>query len=165
MGLDMYAYSVPVAMLKGKRVDPDLGLDAPAAQLDAAGLSFYVSCFRDEEACVAGGYGVPKLRVRKKVKEFFRWRKHPDLHGWFTRLYLRRGGACPIFSLTGLVLDEDDIADLERDVLAKRLPKTSGSGFLFGESYPFDAISDIAFIAKARQELRAGRAVVYVPWW
>lgn len=165
MGLDMYAYSVPVAMLKGKLVDPDLGLETPAGVLGADGLIYYVTSVRDEEAGDAWDLGMPQLRTRKKVKEFFRWRKHPDLHGWFALRYLLRGGVSPNFSLAGLVLDEDDIAALERDVLANRLPKTSGSGLFFGESDPSDTIADIAFIAKARQELRAGRAVVYVPWW
>ncbi|WP_414462477.1 phosphoglycerate kinase [Hyphomicrobium sp. DY-1] len=91
------------------------------------------------------------------------WRKHPDLHGWMERLYRTKGGSDPSFNCNAVELTAADLDQLEKDVRAGALPETSG--FFFGESTPEDAEEDLAFIARARDALKAGKAIYYTSWW
>ena len=82
---------------------------------------------------------LPEDRLRdrdeEKMVEFFFWRKHPDLHGWFQQLHELRGGEnCDPESFNGVLvkLNRNDIINLEDVVLTKQLPKTTG--FFFGNS-------------------------------
>ncbi|MBS0642293.1 MAG: phosphoglycerate kinase [Proteobacteria bacterium] len=95
--------------------------------------------------------------------ELHYWRKHPDLHGWMQRLYDRKGGKDPDFNGSFLMLDLDDLAALEADVSANRLPKTSG--FFFGASDGSEREDDLAFIAKARKAISRGKTVFYYASW
>lgn len=59
------------------------------------------------------------------------WRKHPDLHGWVedrARRYGVIGNINRAFAPLGL----QDLDAMERDIRAKRLPKTEG--LFFGSS-------------------------------
>jgi len=98
-----------------------------------------------------------------KPAELFYWRKHPDLHGWMQRLYRDKGGTDPLFNLSPLVLTADDLRQLEQDVVAGHLPKTTG--FSFGKSSSADKLDDIEFIAKARAAIAAGKTVFYTAWF
>src|SRR5258708_17410013 len=60
------------------------------------------------------------------------WNGHPDLHGWLTRLYHEKGGACDRFWDCNLVLTARDIDRLERDIRAHRLPRA----YLLGQLTP-----------------------------
>ena len=42
--------------------------------------------------------------------EIFRWRKHPNLHGWMERLYEAKGGTADSFNCVPVRLDAADIA-------------------------------------------------------
>lgn len=133
MGLDMYAYSFWADTLTGD--------DAEAWK---RGVDFKVG--NDAE-----------------VGEVAYWRKHPNLHGWMEALYRKRGGTDEQFNVVNLRLDESDLAALEADVLADRLPETTG--FFFGASDPDRLEEDLAFIKMARAELAKGRGVYYTSWW
>ncbi|MBI5721427.1 MAG: phosphoglycerate kinase [Burkholderiales bacterium] len=98
----------------------------------------------------------------KDRKEIAYWRKHANLHGWMEQLYRSHGGA-QRFNCVNVALTAEDIDALERTVLADELPFTEG--FFFGESIPEDKEDDIAFIAKARECLAAGKSVYYTSWW
>jgi hypothetical protein len=97
------------------------------------------------------------------------WRKHPNLHGWMEELWLSRGNKSEIealgsnFNCVAVELTLDDLANLERDVMADNLPVTGG--FMFGASRPEHYAEDMAFIAAARKAIAEGYKVYYDSWW
>lgn len=93
------------------------------------------------------------------------WRKHPDLHEWMERLYLKKGGTDPEFNCNNVRLTLEDLDRLERD-MAHGLPK-SGGGLFWGESAWSDEheTETREFIAKAREAIAEGLAVFYDSWW
>jgi hypothetical protein len=95
--------------------------------------------------------------------EIFYWRKHPNLHGWMQQLYKSKGGTDEAFDLSPVQLTGEDLDALEAAINQTALPETKG--FFFGRSFPEDKVNDLAFIAKARQELKDGKSVFYTSWW
>lgn len=91
------------------------------------------------------------------------WRKHPNLHGWFERLYYAKGGTSHRFNCDNLVLTRQDLDRLEADLRAMRLPHTTG--FFFGESDGSELDDDLQFVAEAREAIAARLTVVYSSWW
>lgn len=91
------------------------------------------------------------------------WRKHPNLHGWMERLYRRKGGGADQFNCTTVALDGHDLDRLEADLRANGLPDTTG--FFFGESDGSEVEGDLAFVARAREAIAAGKTVFYYSWW
>lgn len=99
----------------------------------------------------------------KDAEEMHYWRKHPNLHGWMERLYRQKDGKEASFNVVNLQLTAEDLDQLEREVARKILPSTTG--FFFGESDGSEVDDDLAFIAKAREALKAGYSVFYSSWW
>jgi hypothetical protein len=105
-----------------------------------------------------------------KPRELAYWRKHPNLHGWFHALWIRKGepgwnsSTDPTFNGIELELTFEDLDILEQDILEGNLPSTSG--FFFGndadEYYQED---DLKFIREARAELFMGLKVFYNSSW
>ena len=95
------------------------------------------------------------------TSEIFRWRKHPNLHGWMEDLYKHKGGEGPDFNCDQVRLDAEDLDTLEKEL--ETLPETFG--FFFGESTPEDKLDDIRFIQTAREAIRDGYTVYYTSWW
>ena len=89
------------------------------------------------------------------------WRKHPNLHGWMEQLYRKKGGADEYFNCSAVALSTEDINKLEKEL--DNLPPTTG--FFFGHSRPEDRHLDLAFIARAREEIAKGRTICYSAWW
>lgn len=100
-----------------------------------------------------------------KVEEIKYWRKHHDLHGWMESLYHAKGGENDVFNCQKVRLTLEDLDKLEADVVANRLPDTTG--FFFGNNPPdLDSIAgDLQFIVRARQVINEGDAVYYDSWW
>lgn len=111
-----------------------------------------------------------------KPREIAYWRKHPNLHGWMEHLWHKKRNAegKPVveddgdiggtFNGVELELTHEDLDDLERAVIHKQLPATSG--FFFGS--PSDEHyyeSDLSFIKNARAELFFGLKVFYNSSW
>jgi hypothetical protein len=96
-------------------------------------------------------------------EELYRWRKHPNLHGWMEALYFRKGGRNKDFNCAAVVLDSADLDQLERHVAFDLLPVTTG--FFFGESDGSEREDDLAFIEKAREAIALGKTVLYAAWW
>jgi hypothetical protein len=96
-------------------------------------------------------------------QQIFYWLKHPNLHGWMRDLYQERGGANPDFNCATVLLTAADIDALEAAVEGKTLPHTEG--FFFGHSTPDDEADDRRFIALAREQIAAGKAIAYSAWW
>ena len=99
-----------------------------------------------------------------KPVELFYWRKHHDLHGWMKNLYESKGGDHE-FNCIPVRLTLEDLASLEQDLMANKLPTTIG--FFFGDNPPDDESfkEDIEFISLAREAIEAGDAVYYDSWW
>lgn len=98
-------------------------------------------------------------------EELFYWRKHHDLHGWMENLYRAKGGDKVDFNCVPVRLTLADLANLEQDLMANKLPTTVG--FFFGNNPPDDESfeDDIEFISLAREAIEAGDAVYYDSWW
>jgi hypothetical protein len=151
MGLDMYAY-----------------VAAKAGEMNA----YYDSHDLAESS--------PLLPRSIKPREIAYWRKHPNLHGWMQRLWVRKNnerlGPCDKpgwwsepdrageFNGVELELTWEDIEQLEQDIRNKKLPGTTG--FFFGndadDHYRED---DLAFVRNAKAELFCGLKVFYNSSW
>ena len=100
-----------------------------------------------------------------ETEELFYWRKHHDLHGWMERLYRDKGGTAASFNCVKVRLTKEDLERLAADVMANKLPQTTG--FFFGVNPPdADSIeNDMEFIGKALDAVLKGDAVYYDSWW
>ena len=96
-------------------------------------------------------------------EEVFYWRKHPNLHGWFSQLYTLKGGGDPDFNCNNVLIDAGDLDDLEDAIKDNDLPHTTG--FFFGESSPEDKEDDLQFIELARQAIADGYYLYYTSCW
>jgi len=103
-----------------------------------------------------------------KPRELAYWRKHPNLHGWMERLWLRKGAkqddSTHDFNGVELELTWEDLDQLERDINNSLLPDTSG--FFFGNNADDHyREKDLEFIKNARAELFVGLKVFYNSSW
>jgi hypothetical protein len=99
-----------------------------------------------------------------KPRELAYWRKHPNLHGWMERLAERKNLQYNSFNGVELELTYEDLDELERAVIHKQLPATTG--FFFGDSADEHYYeSDLSFIKAARAELFCGLKVFYNSSW
>ena len=150
MGLDMYAY---VATREGQQRE------------------YYDGAEWDE---------ITKDLVNTKVnkpREIAYWRKHPNLHGWMEQLWRDKkylvqptNASAPVqsdsdtFNGIEIELTAEDLDELERAVVHKKLPSTRG--FFFGEEADqFYHDKDLAFIKAARIEMFMGLKVFYNSSW
>ena len=99
-----------------------------------------------------------------KVEELFYWRKHHDLHGWMENLYREKGGTKDSFNCVKVRLTKEDLERLAADVMANKLPVTTG--FFFGDGADdYYRKQDLEFIKNARAELFLGLKVFYNSSW
>ena len=112
-----------------------------------------------------------------KPVEIAYWRKHPNLHGWMEKLWLRKNGyaltddqqfiegkEAPSFNGIELELTWDDLDELERAIRHGKLPDTEG--FFFGN--PSDGHyyeQDLEFVNNAKAEVFLGLKVFYNSSW
>jgi len=149
MGLDMYAY---VAAKAGAQADYDRGKAW------------------DKEK---GGMVNPSVT---EPREIAYWRKHPNLHGWMERLWIRkttetgvvddpdRSGEFSAFNGVELELTWDDLDQLEQDVRNNKLPGTEG--YFFGrDADDHYREQDLKFIRNAKAEAFLGLKVFYNSSW
>ena len=150
MGLDMYAY---VASKKGQQSEY-----YETAEFDKT-VNEFVST------------------TVTKPYEIAYWRKHPNLHGWMEKLWLRKNGypstnddqfiegkEPPSFNGIELELTWDDLDELERAIRHGQLPDTEG--FFFGK--PADNHyykQDLEFVNNAKAEVFLGLKVFYNSSW
>lgn len=98
--------------------------------------------------------------------EIAAWRKHPNLHGWFQKLYALRSGVEDAFDFNCVELElfQEDIAQLYQDVIKHKLPPTDG--FFFGkDSDEHYYENDLAFIRHAFRAFDNGSKVFYNSSW
>lgn len=102
-----------------------------------------------------------------KPRELAYWRKHPNLHGWMQRLWIRKGSPDienQTFNGIELELTWADLDELEQAVLQSQLPPTEG--FFFGmEADDYYRDQDLEFIRQARADLFLGLRVFYNSSW
>lgn len=110
------------------------------------------------------GDAVVDFERPESAKDFFYWRKHPNLQGWMRNLYIAKGGRNE-FNCVPVVLSEKDLSNLELDILRGNLPATSG--FFFGSSHgdKEEDENDLAFVREARRLIAEGLCVFYSSWW
>lgn len=100
-------------------------------------------------------------------REIAYWRKHPNLQGWMEALWAKRNPDAveeTSFNNIELELTWEDIEDLERAIIHKQLPVTTG--FFFGNpSDEFYYNDDLEFIKQAKAELFVGLKVFYNSSW
>ena len=99
----------------------------------------------------------------KKWEMFHDWRKHANLQGWMEQLYQDKGGYKTCFNCVKVKLSFTDLEKLKEDVLANKLPNTTG--FFFGESTADDMLSDLEFIKNAKELIKEGHVIAYDSWW
>ena len=106
-------------------------------------------------------------------QELAYWRKHPNLHGWMEKVWIRKGrpGIDPraadadfMFNGVELELTFEDICELERDIETDMLPNTTG--FFFGApSDEYYKAQDLEFVYEAKSRLFLGQKVFYNSSW
>jgi hypothetical protein len=147
MGLDMYAY---VAARAGAQAE------------------FSEGAIWDKET---GAMINPTVT---EPREIAYWRKHPNLHGWMQRLWVRKTNEAGIvddnpdrageFNGVELELTWEDLEQLEQDIRNKNLPNTSG--FFFGSEKDDEYREhDLKFVREAKAEAFLGLKVFYNSSW
>ena len=113
-------------------------------------------------------------------REIAYWRKHPNLHGWMERLWVRKTNErlgpsdkagwwsdpdhAGEFNGVELELTWDDLDQLEQDIRSKNLPDTSG--FFFGNGADDHYREhDLKFVREAKAEAFLGLKVFYNSSW
>ena len=113
-------------------------------------------------------------------REIAYWRKHPNLHGWMQRLWVRKTNVilgprdnprwwsdpdrAGEFNGVELELTWDDLEQLEQDIRDKNLPNTSG--FFFGnDADDHYREHDLKFVREAKAEAFLGLKVFYNSSW
>lgn len=110
-------------------------------------------------------YSVDKGKLGEvEPTELFYWRKFNALHGWMEDLYVTRGGT-ESFNCIPLKLEINDLNSLLED--AKNNKLVGREGFFWGSpEVDEEDLSTVAvFVAKAKDEIGAGRDVYYDSWW
>lgn len=120
------------------------------------GLDMYLVARRNKKSAGPLDFAEP-VKV-----ELHYWRKHPNLHGYFEKLYMQRGGEGE-FNCKDLKLTEDDCHQVIAHTKAGTLPDTRGS--FFGQSLPEHDPGTILAMEKAIAEIRDGNAVIYSAWY
>ena len=113
-------------------------------------------------------------------REIAYWRKHPNLHGWMQRLWVRKTNErlgpsdkagwwsdpdhAGEFNGVELELTWDDLEQLEQDIRDKNLPDTTG--FFFGnDADDHYREHDLKFVREAKAEAFLGLKVFYNSSW
>jgi hypothetical protein len=137
-----------------------MGLDQYAYVAAKAGQQ---SEYYNTEGDYIDGEWQPHKPTVAKPREIMYWRKHSSLQGWMRKLWESKGGYGE-FNGDELELTWQDLDDLERAVIHKQLPETTG--FFFGDpSDEYYREHDLKFIKEARAEIFLGLKVFYNSSW
>jgi len=96
--------------------------------------------------------------------DFAYWRKFNNLHGWMAELYYKKGGTKDVFNCTTVRLMPADLDRLEAEAPTLK----PANGFFWGDQEPMsdNDIQEVReFVAKAREAIASGKAVIYDSWW
>lgn len=113
-------------------------------------------------------------------QEIAYWRKHPNLHGWMERLWLKKlevpridtdqfiQNKYPPYDFNGVELELtwDDVNQLEKDIKSGVVAKMNTTGFFYGkpsDEYYYE--QDLTFCINAKAELFLKRKVFYNSSW
>jgi len=99
-------------------------------------------------------------------RELAYWRKHPNLHGWFKKLWESRGNSGK-FNGVEVELTWKDLEKLEDDIKNDRLWQFFPEhGYFFGvPSDDYYREQDLQFVTQAKAELFFGLRVFYNSSW
>ena len=124
-------------------------------------------------------YAASKAKAKSNRELAYR-RKHPNLHGWMERLWLKKLGIplnaddqftenlYPPYDFNGVELEltYDDIVQLEQDILSGKMSSLDTQGFFFGrpsDEHYYD--EDLKFCTDAKAELFFKFKVFYNSSW
>lgn len=182
MGLDMYAYKLPLPVVEKyvKHLDDPVG-DVTAYNFPARKAARYFSGFTDkadEELALLStvdreAYWESLRKADRLANEsgcidsqYHYWRKFNALHGWMEDLWRERtgAGAAEDFNCQTVRLYRKDI-----EALAEARDKNQlhpRGGFFFGAEtiYPEDLESLDSFLLKASKDVD-DNAIFYDSWW
>jgi len=107
----------------------------------------------------------PTADPKQEPKNLAEWRKHPNLHGLITKLWVEKtGNKDDDFNCQELELTEADLDRLFEAVVLNRLPDTTG--FFYGsDADDFYKQNDKFFVQDAKKALADGMRVFYNSWW
>ena len=170
MGLDMYAYKARADLVGDDQVD------VPVRERAHKAIGFtpwsdedYANKTDQEKQAYWKARDDADTRIQQEGlmdTDFAYWRKFNHLHGWMEQLYRQKGGTQDSFNCTTVRLMPDDLDRLASLATMKALAPTAG--FFFGGQEPFgdeDKEEVLAFVAKAREAIADGYAVLYDSWW
>ena len=170
MGLDMYAYTIKADLL-----DPEWETDLNPHKVARRAVGFLDLTNEEIEKLPEQGqrdYFAKRRTADERAKnedwfnpDFYYWRKFNALHGWMHELYMRKGGTDPDFNCNTVRVTLDDLEELMLTAEKGRLKPTQG--FFFGSDHidPEEIESVFDFAYKAKEQIAAGRAVIYDSWW
>lgn len=125
------------------------------------GLDMYAFTIPARDACRDVDLDIG---VMKTCEELHCWRNHHNLHGWMGRLYDEKGGESADFNCNSVRLTTQDLDALEATIRAPG-GLWPDDWYDLPAGYVPDTAADLAFIAKARAAIAAGKAVYYDSWW
>jgi hypothetical protein len=128
---------------------------------------------RDPEDDRKAKPGIEGVEDKKDV--IATWRKHPALHGYMEKLWMKKGKHIGVpetpfgsgFNAGQEVeLTSDDLDELEDLIHKDHLSLSFKGGFFFGDDCSRqERKSDLAFIRKARKQIEKGYRIYYSSWW
>lgn len=177
MGLDMYAYKMPLDGLNkwlednGDPVGDETWHDfnPRKAARELVGFLHLPDSDLTRLTQLERDHYWDRLRLADKQAkdmgmieiDYHYWRKFNALHGWMSELYKEKGGK-DVFNCTTVRLSKEDLDKLysERNVLQPV------DGFFFGaqEVYEEDVTSLASFTKKAQEDVDTN-AIFYDSWW
>lgn len=180
MGLDMYAYRMPLTVLEkwqeeyGDPVGSETwySFNPRKAARQVYGFKHLTDAELSQKTQIERDWYWDCLRVADSqaykdgliVTDYHYWRKFNALHGWMEELWRQRSGAgaAENFNCTTVRLGK---GDLER-LYDERNNLTPVGGFFFGaaEVYPEDVKSLETFLENARKDVDTN-AIFYDSWW
>lgn len=118
----------------------------------------------DQQVDIEGLF-VDGERAQGVDSDFAYWRKFNALHGWMEKLYRSKGGKSETFNCNTVRLTSEDLGLLYAALMTGGLEPRSG--FFFGPPtiYPEDVEATEAFIKRAFEAIKEGKAVIYNSWW
>lgn len=180
MGLDMYAYRMPLDTLSKWQEEyaPDdvddtwYSFNPRMAARQVQGFKHLTDAELSKKTQLERDWYWDTIRVADAQVDklqllevnYHYWRKFNALHGWMENLWRERSGAgdAENFNCTTVRLGKEDLDRL----YAERNSLTPVGGFFFGakEVYPEDVKSLETFLEKARKDVDTN-AIFYDSWW
>lgn len=108
-------------------------------------------------------FDIKQLREMSELEFIHCWFERHKLHDWMADLYFAKGGTQKTARFLTMALNLADLAKLEQEVVAGNFPITSR--YVFDQTEEAEHAADLEFVARAREAISTGQAVIYRSWW